>query len=232
MANLLKMAISETIRTLHRRGWSQRRIADELGVNRETVARHLRVPEPGPKPANAPAGSQPADGAAKPANAPTGSGEADDAPDPAIAPAGGARSRRHAAPAASAAASRGVSRSRPRPVRGCPPSGSTRTSSPTTATPAATTPSAGSCTASNRSTNYPSGAWRPTPVRKPRWTSAPARGRRPRRQASQAPRLPHRPQPQPQGLQRGRMAAEFGGVHAVPRKRLPPLRRRARSIGH
>ena len=42
MANLLKMAISETIRTLHRRGWSQRRIADELGVNRETVARHLR----------------------------------------------------------------------------------------------------------------------------------------------------------------------------------------------
>ena len=31
MANLLKMAISETIRTLHRRGWSQRRIADELG---------------------------------------------------------------------------------------------------------------------------------------------------------------------------------------------------------
>jgi hypoxanthine-guanine phosphoribosyltransferase len=28
MANLLKMAIRETIRTLHRRGWSQRRIAD------------------------------------------------------------------------------------------------------------------------------------------------------------------------------------------------------------
>ena len=42
MANLLKMAVSETIRTLHRRGWSQRRIADELGINRETVARHLR----------------------------------------------------------------------------------------------------------------------------------------------------------------------------------------------
>ncbi|HEY3869897.1 MAG TPA: IS21 family transposase [Actinocrinis sp.] len=88
MANLLKMAISETIRTLHRRGWSQRRIADELGVNRETVARHLRLPEPGPKPANAPAGSQPADGAAKPAIAPTGSGEADGAPDRAVAPVG------------------------------------------------------------------------------------------------------------------------------------------------
>ena len=46
MAGLLKMAISETIRTLHRRGWSQRRIADELGINRETVARHLRPTGP------------------------------------------------------------------------------------------------------------------------------------------------------------------------------------------
>ena len=73
MANLLKMAISETIRTLHRRGWSQRRIADELGINRETVARHLRLPEPGPKPANAPPGSEAPDGAPKPANAPPGS---------------------------------------------------------------------------------------------------------------------------------------------------------------
>ena len=57
MANLLKMAISETIRTLHRRGWSQRRIADELGINRETVARHLRLADPTAKPANAPPGS-------------------------------------------------------------------------------------------------------------------------------------------------------------------------------
>jgi predicted transcriptional regulator len=53
MANLLKMAISETIRTLHRRGWSQRRIANELGINRETVARHLRPADPPPKPAKA-----------------------------------------------------------------------------------------------------------------------------------------------------------------------------------
>ena len=74
MANLLKMAISETIRTLHRRGWSQRRIADQLGVNRETVARHLRLPEPGPKPANAPTGSDGVDDASKPAIAPLGSG--------------------------------------------------------------------------------------------------------------------------------------------------------------
>jgi len=56
MANLLKMAISETIRTLHLRGWSQRRIAAELGINRETVARHIRQADPPPKPANAPLG--------------------------------------------------------------------------------------------------------------------------------------------------------------------------------
>lgn len=73
MANLLKMVIRDTIRTLRRRGWSQRRIADQLGVNRETVARHLRLPEPDPKPANAPTGSGPVDDAPKPAIAPIGS---------------------------------------------------------------------------------------------------------------------------------------------------------------
>jgi hypothetical protein len=58
MANLLKMAISETVRALHRRGWSQRRIAAELGINRETVARHIRRADPPSKPANAPLGSE------------------------------------------------------------------------------------------------------------------------------------------------------------------------------
>jgi transposase len=73
MSNLLKMAVRETIRTLHRRGWSQRRIADELGINRETVARHLRQADPPSKPANAPSGSTTNDRASKPANAPSGS---------------------------------------------------------------------------------------------------------------------------------------------------------------
>lgn len=73
MANLLKMAVSETIRTLHRRGWSQRRIAAELGINRETVARHLRRADPPSKPANAPPGSGASGVASKPANAPPGS---------------------------------------------------------------------------------------------------------------------------------------------------------------
>jgi hypothetical protein len=34
MPNLLKVAMIETILSLHQRGWSQRRIARELGVDR------------------------------------------------------------------------------------------------------------------------------------------------------------------------------------------------------
>ena len=70
MANQLKMAMVEAIWTLKERGWSQRRIAKELGVNRETVARYLNAQGPDPKPAtNAPPGSLDS----KPANAPIGS---------------------------------------------------------------------------------------------------------------------------------------------------------------
>jgi transposase len=57
MANRLKMALIETIQSLSQRGWSQRRIARELKVDRETVAKHLRDrPDPS-KPASAPLGS-------------------------------------------------------------------------------------------------------------------------------------------------------------------------------
>ena len=72
MATLLKMANLETIHTLHQQGWSQRRIARELGVNRETVARYISQAGT-PKPANAPIGSEPIEGGSKPANAPIGS---------------------------------------------------------------------------------------------------------------------------------------------------------------
>jgi len=41
VANQLKMEIVTSILTLHKRGWSQRRIAGELGVSRTTVRRHL-----------------------------------------------------------------------------------------------------------------------------------------------------------------------------------------------
>lgn len=82
MANLLKMAIVQSILSLHAQGWSQRRISRELGVDRETVGKYLRQQLCGAKPANAPTGSEqpkPASlaglpaGDSKPAtNAPTG----------------------------------------------------------------------------------------------------------------------------------------------------------------
>ena len=88
MSNLLQVAVIDTILSLHQRGWSQRRIARELGVHRETVARHLRQPPPAPKPANAPIGSRGIDNDSKPAIAPLGSTAPDGAPRPAIAPIG------------------------------------------------------------------------------------------------------------------------------------------------
>jgi transposase len=45
MAYLLSMAKIDSILTLHQRNWSIRRIAKELGLHRDTVARHLRLLE-------------------------------------------------------------------------------------------------------------------------------------------------------------------------------------------
>jgi transposase len=47
MGNRLKMAIINSIQTLSEQGWSQRRIARSLGINRETVANHLKSLEKG-----------------------------------------------------------------------------------------------------------------------------------------------------------------------------------------
>jgi transposase len=59
MANQLKMAEVQAILALARSGWSNRHIARQLNVHRETVGRHLRLSaEAGPKPASAPAGSE------------------------------------------------------------------------------------------------------------------------------------------------------------------------------
>ena len=73
MSNLLKVAMIDLIRSLHRQGLSQRQIASKLGINRETVARYLRQPGQAPKPAIAPSGSVGADAQPKPAIAPSGS---------------------------------------------------------------------------------------------------------------------------------------------------------------
>jgi transposase len=46
MSNVLKVSLQTTIYSLAQRGWSQRRIAKELGINRETVGRYLRLSKP------------------------------------------------------------------------------------------------------------------------------------------------------------------------------------------
>jgi transposase len=72
MANQIKMAASDSILELYKRGWSQRRIARELDLHRETVSRHIRLhAAPDAKPANPPAGTYGA-GDSKPAKVPTG----------------------------------------------------------------------------------------------------------------------------------------------------------------
>jgi transposase len=99
MANVLKMAKIQSIQQLHAAGWSQRRIARELEIDRGTVARHLRPPPPHPKPAILPAGSERPNAATfspLPAltAAASGCSEGADfpaAPKPAISPAGSER---------------------------------------------------------------------------------------------------------------------------------------------
>ena len=70
MSNQLEMAKRQAILALHRRGWSQRRIAREVGVSRDTVARYIGLS--GSNQATAPTGSEPPEPANQ-ATAPTGS---------------------------------------------------------------------------------------------------------------------------------------------------------------
>lgn len=73
MANRLKMAKIKSILRLHQREWSNRRIARELDVDRQTVAKYVRSGIEGGKPAKAPTGSRCAAGDPEPTQAPTGS---------------------------------------------------------------------------------------------------------------------------------------------------------------
>ena len=79
MANQLKLAMVNTITTLKRHGWSIRRIAKELGIDRATVRRYVRIEQSYPKPpTNAPTGSD--DISKSPTNAPIGSETGTDPP--------------------------------------------------------------------------------------------------------------------------------------------------------
>ena len=72
MANYLAMDLVHNVLALHKLGWSDRRIARELGIHRETVARQVRMHEASSNPAtNLPTGSG---GQSEPAsNQPAGS---------------------------------------------------------------------------------------------------------------------------------------------------------------
>ena len=79
MTNQLKVAVVDSIYTLQAQGLSQRQIARLLGIDRETVRRHLRLAESNP--AEAPLGSEGSeprpsgpDTDPNPARAPIGSG--------------------------------------------------------------------------------------------------------------------------------------------------------------
>ena len=62
MANQLKVAMYQSIITLHQRGWSRRRIARELGLDRGTVRKYVTAWEQSrtseSKPAISTAGSE------------------------------------------------------------------------------------------------------------------------------------------------------------------------------
>jgi transposase len=96
MANVLKMAKIQSIRQLRAAGWSQRRIARELELDRGTVARYLQPAPANPKPAIPPTGSGDPNAAtflhlpAPPAQESGSSDSADSAapPNAAILPAG------------------------------------------------------------------------------------------------------------------------------------------------
>jgi len=82
MANILKVAMVHAIIGLLERDWSYRRIARELGVHRETVARYDRLRQTAhPKPANPTPGSSSGENS-KPAN-PTAGSDVTDHPKPA-----------------------------------------------------------------------------------------------------------------------------------------------------
>lgn len=66
MPNQLKMPRIQSIIALREQGWSLRRIAEELGIHRQTVAEYVRKPS---KPTQAPTGTD----NSKPTQAPTGS---------------------------------------------------------------------------------------------------------------------------------------------------------------
>ena len=91
MSNVLRVSLQTTIYSLADRGWSQRRIARELGINRETVGRYLCLTQKA-KPAISTPGSG-GDSESKPAILTAGSERSSKAK-PAISTAGPSAGRK------------------------------------------------------------------------------------------------------------------------------------------
>jgi transposase len=85
--NGLKMAMIETILSLHRQGWSNRRIARELGIDRDAVSRQIRQFQAASKAAKVIIGSERESTESKAAKVIIGSVEI--SPTPAASPSGG-----------------------------------------------------------------------------------------------------------------------------------------------
>ncbi len=91
MANQLKMAIVQSILHLHSLRWSQRRIAAELRIDRETVSRYVRLAASSTRPSESKSAEQSSEESApadQPAQAPIDSAALDH-PNPAQAPISG-----------------------------------------------------------------------------------------------------------------------------------------------
>jgi len=72
MANRVKVAIANSIIVLRQQGWSFRKIAQTLGIHRETVSRYVRLHEAESKPSTNPPAGNGRDVGSKPANPPAG----------------------------------------------------------------------------------------------------------------------------------------------------------------
>ena len=55
MSNFLKMDLVNAIQALKSKGWSKRRIARELQIDRQTVRKHIRAASNSPPPFRSPA---------------------------------------------------------------------------------------------------------------------------------------------------------------------------------
>src|SRR5271165_7140289 len=112
MTNQLKMAKIDAILALHQRQWSIRRIAKELGLHRDTVARHIQACQQQPKPAGGFLGSDAAPTGCDPAKQATPEGGAPSAKQatPEGAPSGSKQATPEGAPIGSAAPELGPGR--------------------------------------------------------------------------------------------------------------------------